>query len=169
MKDMVAELQAKPYDSLSVEEKKLRDLYEAFVNTGQIEAKGLAPAKADLTTIAKIKTLTDVARAMASTKLSVQSIFNLYIGVDQKDPNAYSVVLTQGGLGMPDRDYYLGADPALAADRDAYKKFLTSMLALSGVRTPRSGRRRSTTSKPRSPRYTGRGPRTATRTRRTTR
>ncbi len=134
MKDIVAELQAKPYASLSVEEKKLRDLYEAYVNTAQIEANGLAPAKADLATIAKIKTLTDVARAMASTKLSVQSVFNLYIGVDQKDPNSYSVVLTQGGLGMPDRDYYLREDPALATARDAYKKYIAEMLTLSGVK-----------------------------------
>ncbi len=134
MKDMVAELQAKPYAALSVEEKKLRDLYEAFVDTDKIEAAGLKPAKADLAAIARIRDLTGVARAMASTKLSVQSVFNMRIGVDQKDPNAYSVVLTQGGLGMPDRDYYLRDDPALVAARDAYKKYLAAMLTLSGAR-----------------------------------
>ncbi len=132
MKDMVGELQAKPYASLSPEEKKLRDLYEAFTNTAGIEAAGLAPAKADLATLAHVKTLDDVARAMASTKLATQSVFNLNVGVDEKDPNSYSVVLSQGGLGMPDRDYYLKDDAALATARDAYKKYLSQMLALAG-------------------------------------
>ncbi|MBV9045653.1 MAG: hypothetical protein JO294_11055, partial [Alphaproteobacteria bacterium] len=133
MKELVADLQVKPYASLSPEEKKLRDLYEAFVDTKAIEAAGLTPAKPDLARIAKVKTLDDVARAMASPKLGTQSIFNIYIGVDQKDPNAYSVVFTQGGLGMPDRDYYLRDDAALQSARDAYKKYLGDMLALSGV------------------------------------
>ena len=132
MKDMVGALQAKPYDQLSAEEKKLRDLYEAFTNTQQIEANGLTPAKADLATIAGIKTLDDVARAMASPKLGTQSVFNLNLGVDEKDPNSYSVVLSQGGLGMPDRDYYLKDDAALVTARDAYKKYLSQMLALAG-------------------------------------
>jgi putative endopeptidase len=133
MRDLVAGLQGKPYDQLSPEEKKLRDLYEAFVNTQQIETNGLAPAKADLATIDNIRTLDDVARAMASTKLGTESIYDVRIGVDEKNSNAYSVVLQQSGLGMPDRDYYLRTDDAaLATTRDAYKKYLSSMLTLAG-------------------------------------
>ncbi len=70
---------------------------------------------------------------MASTKLATESVYNMSIGVDEKDSNAYSVVLTQGGLGMPDRDYYLRDDPALATTRDAYKKYLSAMLSLAGM------------------------------------
>ncbi len=132
MKDMIKELQAKPYASLSPEEKKLRDLYEAFVNTDQIEANGLKPAAADLADIARIKDLDGVARAMASVRLQDASVYNINLGVDEKDPMAYSVVLTQGGLGMPDRSYYLDASPELAAARDAYKKYLAQMLTLAG-------------------------------------
>ena len=135
MKDMVTALQAKPADQLSPEEKKLRDLYEAFVNTDQIEANGLAPAKDDLSTIAHARTLADVARAMSSPKLATASVFNLSPGVDQKDPNSYSVVLSQGGLGMPDRDYYLKAgDADITATQDAYKKYLASILTLAGAK-----------------------------------
>ncbi|HEX4301682.1 MAG TPA: M13 family metallopeptidase [Rhizomicrobium sp.] len=132
MKDMIKELQAKPYASLSPEDKKLRDLYEAFVNTDQIEANGLKPAEADLAYIAHIEDLDGVARAMASIKLQDASVYNLGLGVDEKDPMAYSVVLAQGGLGMPDRSFYLDADPQLAAARDAYKKYLAQMLTLAG-------------------------------------
>jgi predicted metalloendopeptidase len=132
MKDIVAGLQAKPYDQLTPEEKKLRDLYEAFTNEKQIAANGLTPAKADLALIDKVKTLDDVARLMAAPKLGIASVYNIVIGVDEKDPNSYSIVLTQGGLGMPDRDYYLRDDAALAAARDAYKKYLAEMLTLAG-------------------------------------
>jgi putative endopeptidase len=134
MKDLVAELQAKPADQLSPEQKKLRDLYEAYTNLQQIEAAGLAPAKPDLDRIAKIDKLDGVAAVMADPRLNVASVFNISIGVDEKDPNAYSIVLSQGGLGMPDRDYYLKTDDAaLGAARDGYKKYLAQMLTLAGT------------------------------------
>jgi putative endopeptidase len=133
LKDIVAELQAKPVGQLTPEEKKLRDLFEAYTNTQAIEAAGLTPAKPDLDNIAAIKDLDGVARVMSNPRLNVASVFNMSIGVDEKDPNAYSIVLTQGGLGMPDRDYYLRDDAALAAARDAYKKYLAQMLTLAGT------------------------------------
>jgi putative endopeptidase len=133
LKDIVAGLQAKPAGELSVEEKKLRDLYEAFVNQQQIDAAGLTPAKADLDTIAHVKTLEDVARLMSDPRLGLGSVFNMRIGFDEKDPNSYSIVLSQGGLGMPDREYYLSDDKALAAARDAYKAYLAKMLTLAGA------------------------------------
>ena len=133
MRDIVSEIQARPYAQLSPDEKKLRDLFEAFVDQNHIDTLGLGPAKSDLASIDQIKNLDDVARAMASMKLATQSVFNVTIGVDEKNPNAYSVVLSQSGLGMPDRDYYLKGDPALVATRDAYRKYLSSMLALAGL------------------------------------
>ena len=134
LQEIVADLQAKPLDQLTPEEKKLRLLYEAFVDQKQIEANGLTPAKADLARIGHVRTLTDVARIMASPRLSEASVYNLSIGFDKKDSNAYSVVLSQGGLGMPDREYYLGADAGVAAAREAYKKYLVSTLNLAGVK-----------------------------------
>ncbi len=134
-KAIVAQLQAKPVGQLAPEEKKLRDLYDAFVDQKQIDAAGLQPAQADLARIGRAKTLVDVARIMAAPKLGVASPFDVFIGVDEKDPKSYSVVLTQGGLGMPDRDYYVRTDnPGIVAAREAYKKYLVSMLALSGVK-----------------------------------
>jgi len=132
MKDIVAELQAKPAAQLTDEEKKLVDLYNAFVDQKTIDAQGLAPAKADLGRIARAKTLDDIARLMSSPKLNDASVFNMNIGVDEKDPKAYSIVLSQGGLGMPDREYYLGTEAGEVAARDAYKKYLASILTLAG-------------------------------------
>ena len=134
MREIVNGLDARPYDQLSPEERKLRDLYDAFVDTKQIEDRGLAPVKPDLARIAAVKTLKDVARIMGSIPMNVLSVYNLGIGVDDKHPNAYSVNLSQSGLGLPDRDYYLRDDKALADTRDKYKKYLTDMLTLAGVK-----------------------------------
>jgi putative endopeptidase len=134
MREIVDGLEARPYDQLSPEERKLRDLYDAFLDQKQIEDRGLQPVRADLRYIAHLKTKADVARAMGSVKLGTESIFNVGIGIDDKNPNAYSVNLSQSGLGLPDRDYYLLDDKALAAVRDAYKKYLADMLTLAGFK-----------------------------------
>ena len=135
LKDIVDTLEKKPADQLSPEEKKLRDFYDAFEDQAQIDSRGLEPAKKDLDYIAHLKSHDDVARAMGSIRLMVPSPFNLAIGVDDKNPDAYSVNLYQGGLGMPNRDYYLKTDDkALADTRDAYKKYIAQMLTLAGYK-----------------------------------
>jgi putative endopeptidase len=133
MKEIAAGLEAKPYDQLSTEEKKLRDLYDAFIDTDQIEARGLDPVKKDLAYLASLRTYDDVARAMASVPLATSSVFNVNITYDPKNPDAYVLIFHQSGLGMPDRDYYLRDDKDIAATRDAYKKYLADMLALDGL------------------------------------
>jgi putative endopeptidase len=132
MRDIASDIEAKPYASLSPEEKQLRDLYDAFVNTKAIEAAGLAPAKRDLDYFAHLKTPVEVAQAMAAPDRSGESLFGNRIGPDAKNPNVYVVGLAPAGLGMPDRDYYLRDDKALAATRDAYRVHLAKMLMLAG-------------------------------------
>jgi putative endopeptidase len=133
LKTIVADLAKKPVSRLSAEERKLRDLYDAFVDTDAIEARGLAPVQKDLDYLAGLQTLDDVAHAMGSVKLSTTSIYNIGIGVDDKNPDNYSVNLGQGGLGMPDRDYYLSNDAAIVKTRDAYRKYLADMMTLGGL------------------------------------
>ena len=132
MKDIVAGLEAKPYAQLTAEQKKIRDLYDAFMDTAQIEKRGLAPAKKDLARFASLKTADDVARAMGDPAVPADSLFGTFINSDAKSPNQYVMLVTQSGLGMPNRDYYLKDDPALAQTRDAYRKYLVTMLTLAG-------------------------------------
>ena len=117
LKIIVADLEKTPDSRLSVEERKLRGLYDAFIDTGTIEAKGLQSVQKDLDYLAGLKTLDDVAHAMGSVKLSTMSIYNIGIGVDDKNPDNYSVNLNQSGLGMPDRDYYTSNDEAIVKTR----------------------------------------------------
>ncbi|HKY19170.1 MAG TPA: M13 family metallopeptidase [Rhizomicrobium sp.] len=132
LKTIVADLEKKPVRQLSAEERKLRDLHDSFVDTAAIEAKGLDAVRKDLNYLAGLKTLDDVARAMGSVRLSTMSIYNIGIGVDDKNSDNYSVNLGQSGLGMPDRDYYLSSDEAILKTRAAYRKYLADMMALAG-------------------------------------
>jgi len=134
MKELVAALEAKPVDQLTPEEKKIRDLYDGYMDEKAIEAHGLEPAKADLERIAKLKTLKAVAQIMGSPSISAGSLYGLAIGVDDKNPNAYSVNVTAAGLGMPDRDFYLLDNPDIVKVREAYKGFIATMLELSGAK-----------------------------------
>ncbi len=133
MRAIIDDLEKKPADQLSAEEKKLRDLYDAFEDTAAIEANGLKPVQKDLDYFAGLQTPQDVARAMASVPLATSSIYDIGIGVDDKNPNNYSLNLNQAGLGLPDRDYYLSDDKALADTRTAYRKYLSDMMALAGM------------------------------------
>jgi putative endopeptidase len=133
MKEIVAELESKPVDKLTPEEKKLRDLYDGFTDTKGIEAKGLEPVKADLSEIAKLKSLKDVARLMGTPRLTAGSLFGVGIGVDDKDSTKYSVNVSPEGLGLPDRDFYLLDEAGIVKVRAAYKVYLATMLSLSGA------------------------------------
>ncbi|MGZ5924670.1 MAG: M13 family metallopeptidase [Rhizomicrobium sp.] len=132
MKELVAELEARDPATLNPEEKQLRDLYDAFTDTKQIEARGLDPIKPDLARIAALQTPDDVARLMGEPGFPADSIVGTGITPDAKNSNVYVVTATQSGLGMPSRDYYLRDDPALAATREAYKKYLAGVLTMLG-------------------------------------
>ena len=132
LKTIVADME-KNQGRLTGEQRKLRDLYDAFVDTAGIEARGLAPVQKDLDYLAGLKTLDDVAHAMGSVRLSTMSIYNIGVGVDDKNPDNYSVNLGQAGLGMPDRDYYLSNDEAIVKTRAAYRKYLADMMSLAGM------------------------------------
>ncbi|HEY3638672.1 MAG TPA: M13 family metallopeptidase [Rhizomicrobium sp.] len=133
MKTILDELDKKPYDRLSTEEKKLRDFYDAFMDQKQIDERGLKPAQADLAVFAGLQTPEDVARAMGTVKLMTLSPFDMGIDVDPKNPHAYAISVTQSGIGMPNRDYYSSDDPAIVKTREAYKKYLATMLGMAGI------------------------------------
>jgi putative endopeptidase len=130
MAEIVKELEAKAQPN--AEERRIRDLYDAYTDTATIEKNGLTPVKNDLAAIAALKTLDDVARAMGNPAVPVEGPFAVGITADPKEPTRYTATVTQSGIGMPNRDYYLKDDPALATTRDAYRKYLTQMLTLAG-------------------------------------
>ena len=119
--------------NLSPEEKQVRDLYASYVDTDRVERLGLDPARRDLATIAGLRTHEDVARVMSSPDIGTESIFDIRIGVDDKNPDAYAVGIRQSGLGLPDRDYYRLDEKGIVETREKYRLYLADILRLGGV------------------------------------
>lgn len=114
---------------------KVGDFYASFMNEAAIEAKGLAPVKPELNRIAALKTPADLARWMGDANRNGMTI-PIGVGVEQdlKDNSKYSVYMGQGGLGLPDRDYYLdGSNPKFVEARAKYKAHVAAMLKLAGI------------------------------------
>ncbi|HEU4335054.1 MAG TPA: M13 family metallopeptidase [Candidatus Eisenbacteria bacterium] len=131
LKAIIAELHTRK--DLTAEEKKLRDLYDAFTDEARIEANGLKPIEKDLAAIAALKTHEDVARMMSLPALNLGGPFGIWIWRDDKNPDAYALRMVQSGLALPGRDYYLREDKELAAAREAYRKYLAETLVSVGV------------------------------------
>ena len=114
---------------------KVGDFYGSFMDEAAIEAKGLAPVKPELDRIAALKTPADLAKWMGDANRSGVTI-PIGVGVEQdlKDNSKYSVYMGQGGLGLPDRDYYLDdSNPKFVEARAKYKAHVAAMLKLAGV------------------------------------
>jgi putative endopeptidase len=118
---------------------KVGDYYTAFMNEAAIEARGAAPLAADLRPFLDARTKADFARALGASLSGMgPSLFPFYVNQDAKDPERYIAIMSQGGLGMPDRDYYLSTDAKIAAARAKYVPHVTRMLTLAGVPASRA-------------------------------
>ncbi len=112
---------------------KVGDYYRSYLDTATIERLALAPAQPGLDAIAAARSYADVATLMGRPDLGLRSPLRIGMAPDQKDPDHYMVFLTQGGLGLPDRDYYLKDDAVYTKLRTQYVEHITRLLALSGT------------------------------------
>src|SRR4051812_6233368 len=112
---------------------KIGDAYAAFLDTAAIEAKGLAPIQPWLNRIRGLQSKAGYAALAAeASRNGVGGPVGAFVNQDDKEPNVYALNLVQGGIGMPDRDYYLKDDAKIAETRAAYLKHLEHMLTLAG-------------------------------------
>lgn len=127
----------------SAEARKIGDFYASFMDESGIESKGLAPLKAELDAIAAIKDKRALSRAIGATlrtdvdplnatNFQTEHLFGVFIAQGLTDPDHNTPYLLQGGLGMPDRDYYVSTSPKMAAVRTDYKRHVAAMLGLAG-------------------------------------
>ncbi len=113
---------------------KVVDLYASWMDEARIESRGIEPIKADLAAIEAVKTKPELLKLMGRTDFSAP--FATYILPDPADPRRYVVGITQSGIGMPVRDYYLSTGEKFDAYRAAYKKYVTTIFQLLGDRAP---------------------------------
>ncbi|MDB5444541.1 MAG: Metallopeptidase [Phenylobacterium sp.] len=125
------------------EARKVGDDYAAFVDQARIERLGLKPLEPTLARIAAIKDKPALARefgrelradvdALNNTNFYTDHLFGLWVEQDLHHPGRYAPYLLQGGLGLPDREYYVADSPRMAKVRDAYKAHLEKVLTLMG-------------------------------------
>jgi endothelin-converting enzyme/putative endopeptidase len=113
---------------------KIGDYYAACLDEKTIEAKGLKALQTEFSLIDAMKSPQDLAPVLASLhRKGVNVLFNFSSGQDFKDSNAVIGQADQGGLGLPERDYYFRDDKEAVATRDEYVAHLTRMLKLMGV------------------------------------
>ena len=107
------------------------DFYGSWMDEAGIAAKGLAPLKPHLDRIAAVKVKSELADLFAI--VGYPSPVSLAIFPDLSDPTRYGVYTGQGGLGMPNRDYYLLEGAKYDGYRAAYKGYLTKLFTLAGI------------------------------------
>lgn len=112
---------------------KIGTAYATYLDQAAIEAKGLAPIQPWLNEIKGLKSKAGYAALAAKASQSgVSAPFGAYVGPDDKQPTVYALQTAQGGIGLPDRDYYLSTDAKLVETRKAYEAHLAKMLTLAG-------------------------------------
>jgi putative endopeptidase len=111
--------------------------YAAFVDEAAIDAAGLAPIAPLLAQIHALKTRSDLARWMGSQQGLANMPLNMGVEPDFKNPKVYRPLTWQGGIGLPDRDYYLkDKDERYAKAVAAYADYLTRLGTLAGFQDP---------------------------------
>lgn len=119
-------------------EQKIGDLYAAFMDQDGIERAGLRPVAADLARIDALADHSAAAALLSDPGLGLGGPMGAWIDVDAKDTDSYIVFLTQSGLGMPNRSYYLDDDEKSQKLRAAYLTFLENMLGHAEDSTPKA-------------------------------
>jgi putative endopeptidase len=115
---------------------KIGDYYAAYLDQAAIESNGLAPVQDDLKRISAASSRKDIATLFGMAGFA--SLFDLDLPPDLKNPDQYSVVISQSHLGLPDRDYYLKDDPKLHEFRGKYTAYIEQILTLGGVPEPQA-------------------------------
>ena len=115
---------------------KLGAYYTAFMDDGRVEALGAAPLQADLARVKAADSHEAVAALMGDKTLPVDSFFSAFVSPDAKDPLHYTVNMGTGGLGLPDKDYYLSDNARFAKIRTAYQAYVAQLLTLAGWSDP---------------------------------
>jgi putative endopeptidase len=115
-------------------QQKVGDYFAACMNTAAIDALGIKPIEPALARIAALKTRPELEKAIAELhhEYAGSFFFNAGVGQDAENSSLEIVEVSAGGLGLPDRDYYLKTDVKSVKIRQQYAAFVQQMLTLAG-------------------------------------
>src|ERR1035437_6596616 len=140
--DLIAEI-AKSNPPASSSTRKVADLYNSYMDEAAIEAKGLAPLRSHLEAMAAIRDKRELARALGeslradvdalnNTNYHTANLFGLWVAPGFNDSEHYTAYLLQGGLQLPDREYYLADSEHMRNIRAQYQTHISAILKLAG-------------------------------------
>lgn len=133
MKKVSEEAAANTHPPAGSNEQKIGDFWHTGMDTLTIEKQGIEPLKAELDQIKDIKDINGVLEMVATLQTcQVAPMYGSFVYQDLKNSSKYSFYLWQGGLGLPDRDYYFNKDERNTNIRSEYRKYLTNMFKLLG-------------------------------------
>ena len=124
-------------------QRKIADLYNSYMDEAGIESKGLAPLRSHLDAIAAIKNKNELARALGeslradvdalnNTNFHTPNLFGLWVAPGFNDSDHFTAYLMQGGIELPDREYYLDDSQHMRDLRTKYQAHIAAMLKLAG-------------------------------------
>ncbi len=129
----VAEDAAQTPAQLGTNEQKIGDFWATGMDTATIDQQGIAPLKPELDEIAAIKDVTGLLNMVAKLQTyQVSTLFSPYVTQDEKKSDQYALYLWQGGLGLPERDYYFNKDERNTNIRKEYLTHLARLAQLMG-------------------------------------
>ena len=126
------------------DEARIANFYNAYMDTAAIEKLGLSPIKPDIDRIEAIADKGALAEAIGhtlradtdplnATNFHTENLFGIFVTQGFNDPTKTVPYMLQGGLGLPDRDYYVSSDPAMAKLRADYTPYVAKILTLAGL------------------------------------
>ncbi len=139
----IIEEAAKNGASGDASKRKIADLYNSYMDEKTINAKGDEPLQPHLKAIAGINNKKDLAYAMGqtlradvdalnNTNFHTNHLFGLWVAGGFNDPDRYAAYLIQGGVQLPDREYYLSDSEHMKEVRSKYQAHVSAMLKLAG-------------------------------------
>jgi putative endopeptidase len=127
--------------------RKIADLYNSYMDEAAIESTGLAPLRPHLDAIAAIRDKRELARALGETlqadvdalndtNFHTANLFGLWVAPGFNDSEHYAAYLMQGGVDLPDREYYLSDTQSMRDIRAKYQAYVSALLKLAGFSDP---------------------------------
>lgn len=119
------------------DQQKIGDYYASYMNRKDRDAKGVSPIQPELKKIDAIANYSDLAAYFGlANKTGLNIPFQISVTQDFKNPNEYTLITWQGGLGLPEKEYYLQNDAKMTDTRKKYVAHIENMLQLAGTPNP---------------------------------
>jgi putative endopeptidase len=125
----------------------IADYYNAYLNTDAIDRAGMAPAQADLDAIGRIADKRQLSAAIGgtlradtdplnATNFRTENLFGVFVTQGLATPGETLPYLMQGGIGLPEREYYISGDAKMAGLRGQYRDYVATVMKAAGVADP---------------------------------